>query len=50
MLSLLAWAAIARQLAPISNTSLTRFDAIIVLGTPADSDGNPNALSIGARN
>ncbi|MGA3045312.1 MAG: YdcF family protein [Terracidiphilus sp.] len=39
--ALLAWAAIARQLAPESNTSLTRFDAIIVLGTPADSDGNP---------
>ena len=39
--ALLAWAAIARSLAPGSNTSLTRFDAIIVLGTPADSDGNP---------
>jgi uncharacterized SAM-binding protein YcdF (DUF218 family) len=33
--------AIARQLAPASNTSLTRFDALIVLGTPADADGNP---------
>jgi uncharacterized SAM-binding protein YcdF (DUF218 family) len=31
----------ARFLAPTSNTSLTHFDAIIVLGTPADSDGNP---------
>jgi len=39
--ALLAWGAIARQLAPASNTSLTRFDAIVVLGTPADSDGNP---------
>jgi uncharacterized SAM-binding protein YcdF (DUF218 family) len=29
------------MLAPTSNTSLTRFDAIIVLGYPADSDGNP---------
>jgi uncharacterized SAM-binding protein YcdF (DUF218 family) len=38
---LLAWAAIARQLAPASNTGLRRFDAIIVLGTPADNDGNP---------
>ena len=38
---LLAWAAIARGFAPESNTSLTRFDAIIVLGYPADSDGNP---------
>jgi uncharacterized SAM-binding protein YcdF (DUF218 family) len=41
VLLLLAWSAIARSLAPTSNTSLTRFDAIIVLGTPADSDGNP---------
>jgi len=39
--ALLAWAAIARSLAPSSNTHLTRFDAIIVLGTPADGDGNP---------
>jgi uncharacterized SAM-binding protein YcdF (DUF218 family) len=38
---LLGWAAIARLLAPVSNTSLTRFDAIIVLGYPADRDGNP---------
>lgn len=43
---LLAWAAIARQLAPESNTSLTRFDAIIVLGTPADSDGNPTPTQL----
>ena len=41
ILALLAWASIARQLAPASNTSLTRFDAIIVLGVPADADGNP---------
>ncbi len=33
--------AMARLLAPGSNTALTRFDAIIVLGHPADSDGNP---------
>ena len=31
----------ARLLAPASNTSLTRFDVIIVLGTSADGDGNP---------
>jgi uncharacterized SAM-binding protein YcdF (DUF218 family) len=43
---LLAWAAIARSLAPASNTSLTRFDAIIVLGTPADSDGNPTPTQL----
>jgi len=35
------WAVMARSLAPTSNTSLTRFDTIVVLGTPADSDGNP---------
>ena len=38
---LLSWGVLSRLLAPVSNTSLTRFDAIIVLGTPADSDGNP---------
>ena len=31
----------ARQYAPTENTALTHFDAIIVLGTPANSDGNP---------
>jgi len=41
ILALAAWGAIARQLAPASNTALTRFDAIIVLGYPADADGNP---------
>jgi uncharacterized SAM-binding protein YcdF (DUF218 family) len=41
VLALLAWGSLARQLAPVSNTSLTRFDAIVVLGVPADSDGNP---------
>jgi uncharacterized SAM-binding protein YcdF (DUF218 family) len=34
-------AAIARHLAPATNTTASRFDAIIVLGTSADSDGNP---------
>jgi uncharacterized SAM-binding protein YcdF (DUF218 family) len=38
---LLAWAALSREFAPDSNTHLTRFDAIIVLGYKADSDGNP---------
>lgn len=41
VLALLGWAAIARELAARSNTSLSRFDAIIVLGAPADGDGNP---------
>jgi len=40
-LLLLAWGILARQFAPASNTSLTRFDAIIVLGTTIDRDGNP---------
>jgi uncharacterized SAM-binding protein YcdF (DUF218 family) len=43
-LFLLAWGIVARQLAPLSNTDLTRFDAIIVLGMPADSDGNPTPI------
>ena len=32
---------LARALAPAGNTSVTHFDAIIVLGYPADNDGNP---------
>jgi uncharacterized SAM-binding protein YcdF (DUF218 family) len=43
---LIAWGAIARQLAPTSNTSLTRFDAIIVLGSSADDDGNPTPTQL----
>ena len=35
------WAVLARGLAPMSNTDRTRFDAIVVLGTRSDSDGNP---------
>jgi uncharacterized SAM-binding protein YcdF (DUF218 family) len=38
---LLGCGAVARMLAPTSNTSLTRYDAIIVLGTAVDRDGNP---------
>lgn len=40
-LALIGWAVLARQFAPVSNTGRTRFDAIIVLGYPADADGNP---------
>jgi uncharacterized SAM-binding protein YcdF (DUF218 family) len=40
---LVAWAAIARAVAPRTNTSLNEFDVLIVLGYPADSDGNPTA-------
>lgn len=46
IVGLLAWAAIARYTAPTSNTSLTRFDAIIVLGYPADRDGNPTPVQL----
>lgn len=38
---LVGWAIFARRLAPAANTSRDRFDAILVLGSPADSDGNP---------
>ena len=39
---LLGIAAVARRLAPVSNTAATRFDAIVVLGTTVDRDGNPS--------
>lgn len=39
--ALTAYAALVRHFARLSNTSLDHFDVIIVLGTPADSDGNP---------
>lgn len=35
------WAIFARMFAPAGNTTLNRFDAIIVLGNRADSEGNP---------
>jgi len=38
---LVGWAVIARRLAPTSNTARDHFDAILVLGYKADSDGNP---------
>jgi uncharacterized SAM-binding protein YcdF (DUF218 family) len=41
VLGIFTWAALARRFAPASNTGLEHFDAIIVLGYPADSDGNP---------
>ena len=39
--AVLGWAVIARGFAPLSNTERRSFDAVIVLGTPSDSDGNP---------
>lgn len=43
---LLAWGYLARRLAPVSNTTQTRFDAILVLGDPADGDGNPTPIEL----
>ncbi len=40
-LALVGWAMIARRLVPAANTSRDHFDAIVVLGYPADGDGNP---------
>jgi hypothetical protein len=44
--ALLAWATVARLIAPTGNASLSHFDAIIVLGSPADSDGNPKPTQL----
>jgi uncharacterized SAM-binding protein YcdF (DUF218 family) len=46
IVGLIAWAAIARLLAPSGNTELTRFDAIVVLGYQADADGNPTPTQL----
>lgn len=43
---LIVWAVLARAFAPAGNTAPTRFDAIIVLGTPADSEGNPTPAQL----
>ena len=42
ILGLIAWAALERALAPKDNTTQDSFDVLIVLGTPADADGNPS--------
>jgi uncharacterized SAM-binding protein YcdF (DUF218 family) len=46
MVGLVAWAAIARALAPTENTTQKRFDVLIVLGYPADADGNPTPMEL----
>jgi uncharacterized SAM-binding protein YcdF (DUF218 family) len=43
IVGLVGWTLLARRLAPLANTSQERFDAILILGTPADADGNPTA-------
>lgn len=46
VMALMAWGDVARRLAPAANTSLARFDAIVVLGSPAESDGNPSPIEL----
>ena len=46
ILGLIAWAALARRLAPMGNTAQDRFDVLIVLGYPADADGNPSPTEL----
>ena len=41
-LGIVAWALLARAFAPHENTAQDRFDVLIVLGYPADEDGNPS--------
>ena len=43
---LVAWAALARVFAPLGNTQATRFDALVVLGSPADAEGNPTPVQL----
>jgi uncharacterized SAM-binding protein YcdF (DUF218 family) len=43
---LVVWAILSRALAPAGNTARSRFDAIIVLGAPADSEGNPTPAQL----
>jgi len=43
---LVAWAAIARALAPTENITREHFDVLIVLGYPADADGNPTPTEL----
>jgi len=46
VVGLVAWAAIARALAPKGNTTQEQFDVLMVLGNPADSDGNPTPTEL----
>jgi len=43
---LTAWAAITRALAPTANTTQDHFDVLMVLGYPADADGNPTPTEL----
>jgi uncharacterized SAM-binding protein YcdF (DUF218 family) len=44
VVGLVAWGYLARRFAPRGNTDRTHFDAIIVLGDPADDNGNPTPI------
>jgi len=46
VLGLIAWAALARALAPKANTTQDHFDVLLVLGSPADADGNPTPAEL----
>ncbi|MGO8934172.1 MAG: YdcF family protein [Terracidiphilus sp.] len=46
VVGLVAWAAIARALAPTANTAQDHFDVLMVLGGPADGDGNPTPTEL----
>jgi len=46
MAILVGWTLLARRLAPTANSSRDHYDAILVLGTPADADGNPTAQQL----
>jgi len=46
VVGLVAWAAIARALAPTANTTQDHFDVLMVLGSPADADGNPTPTEL----
>ena len=43
---IIAWAVLARRLAPTANTARDHFDAILVLGSPSDPDGNPTPVEL----
>jgi uncharacterized SAM-binding protein YcdF (DUF218 family) len=46
VVGLTAWAAIARALAPTASTTQDHFDVLMVLGYPADADGNPTPTEL----
>jgi uncharacterized SAM-binding protein YcdF (DUF218 family) len=46
VIAMVAWAAIARALAPKGNTTQDHFDVLMVLGSPADADGNPTPTEL----